>query len=74
MNKGDTATPGFGLPGAFGIDYQFIDEAAVDIYVDENEVILELSLCGEVYILTKIRSTCSASPSCSSAFALSKVD
>ncbi|KAI0024560.1 endoglucanase 1 [Xylariomycetidae sp. FL0641] len=30
--------PGQGLPGAFGVDYKFIDEAGVDVYVDENHV------------------------------------
>ncbi|KAI1815028.1 glycoside hydrolase family 5 protein [Poronia punctata] len=30
--------PGTGIPGTFGKDYQFIDEAGVDTYVDENHV------------------------------------
>lgn len=35
---GDSGEVGFGLPGRFGVDYQFIDEDAIDIYVDENQV------------------------------------
>jgi endoglucanase len=31
-----TSTPGTGLPGRFGVDYQFINEAAIDTYVDQN--------------------------------------
>ncbi|OBT45641.1 hypothetical protein VE00_03519 [Pseudogymnoascus sp. WSF 3629] len=33
-----TAEVGFGLPGTFGVDYKFIDEAGIDIYVDQNKV------------------------------------
>jgi len=33
-----TATPGTGLPGAFGVDYAFINKSAIDIYVDQNKV------------------------------------
>lgn len=33
-----TATPGTGLPGTFGVDYSFINEAAVDVHVDQNKV------------------------------------
>lgn len=33
-----TATPGTGLPGRFGVDYQFINEPAIDTYVDTNKV------------------------------------
>ncbi|OCK98631.1 glycoside hydrolase family 5 protein [Cenococcum geophilum 1.58] len=33
-----TATPGTGLPGAFGVDYAFINKSALDIYVDQNKV------------------------------------
>ncbi|KAK6068382.1 cellulase [Seiridium cupressi] len=33
-----TATPGTGLPGRFGVDYAFINEAAVDVHVDQNHV------------------------------------
>lgn len=29
---------GTGLPGAFGRDYAFINETAVDIYVDQEKV------------------------------------
>lgn len=32
------ATPGTGLPGAFGVDYKFIDEAGVDVHVDQNHL------------------------------------
>jgi hypothetical protein len=35
---GPTATIGTGLPGRFGVDYQFINESAIDIYVDKNKV------------------------------------
>ncbi|KAL2061134.1 hypothetical protein VTL71DRAFT_7407 [Oculimacula yallundae] len=33
-----TATPGTGLPGRLGAEYQFINKAAIDIYVDQNKV------------------------------------
>ncbi|KUJ12934.1 cellulase-domain-containing protein [Mollisia scopiformis] len=33
-----TATVGTGLPGRFGVDYDFINEAAIDTYVDQNKV------------------------------------
>jgi endoglucanase len=33
-----TATNGTGLPGTFGVDYKFIDESAIDVYVDVNKV------------------------------------
>ncbi|KAH8194702.1 hypothetical protein TruAng_011136 [Truncatella angustata] len=33
-----TATPGTGLPGRFGVDYAFINEAAVDVEVDQNHL------------------------------------
>ncbi|KAH8664379.1 endoglucanase 1 [Xylariales sp. PMI_506] len=33
-----TATPGTGLPGRFGVDYAFINESTVDIWVDQNHV------------------------------------
>lgn len=29
---------GTGLPGRFGVDYAFINESAVDIYVDTNKI------------------------------------
>lgn len=32
---------GTGLPGRFGVDYAFINESAIDIYVDENKVFLQ---------------------------------
>ncbi|TVY27073.1 Endoglucanase [Lachnellula hyalina] len=31
-------TPGTGLPGTFGVDYKFINESAIDVYVDQNKV------------------------------------
>lgn len=34
----EDAEVGFGLPGVFGTDYAFIDEAAVDIFIDEHKV------------------------------------
>lgn len=33
-----TATPGTGLPGTFGVDYEFINKSAIDVYVDQNKV------------------------------------
>lgn len=33
-----TSTPGTGLPGRFGIEYAFINEGAIDTYVDDNKV------------------------------------
>ncbi|KIM98529.1 glycoside hydrolase family 5 protein [Oidiodendron maius Zn] len=33
-----SATVGTGLPGRFGVDYQFINEATVDVYVDQNHI------------------------------------
>ncbi|EPE05383.1 endoglucanase 1 [Ophiostoma piceae UAMH 11346] len=33
-----TSTPGTGLPGRFGVDYQFISEPAIDVHVDNNKV------------------------------------
>lgn len=38
IEKGSTATPGTGLPGRFGVDYQFINKAGIDTYVDVNKV------------------------------------
>ena len=35
----DDGTPGTGLPGEFGTDYAFIDEGAVDIFIDEHKVL-----------------------------------
>jgi len=35
---GPTATKGTGLPGTFGVDYEFINASAVDVYVDQNHV------------------------------------
>jgi endoglucanase len=32
------ATPGTGLPGRFGVDYAFINQAAIDVHVDQNKV------------------------------------
>ena len=34
----ENATVGTGLPGVFGTDYAFIDEATVDIFIDEHKV------------------------------------
>ncbi len=33
-----TSTPGTGLPGRFGVDYQFISESAIDTHVDKNKI------------------------------------
>jgi endoglucanase len=33
-----TKQKGFGLPGQFGKDYQFIDQKGIDTYVDQNKV------------------------------------
>ncbi len=38
MEIGSTKTKGTGLPGRFGVDYAFINQSAVDIYVDQNKV------------------------------------
>lgn len=35
---GATATKGTGLPGTFGVDYDFINEASIDVMVDQNKV------------------------------------
>ncbi|KAI1358895.1 endoglucanase 1 [Xylaria arbuscula] len=35
---GAYGTPGTGIPGTFGTDYQFISEAGVDTHVDENHL------------------------------------
>ncbi|ERS98715.1 endoglucanase 1 [Sporothrix schenckii ATCC 58251] len=32
------STPGAGLPGRFGVDYQFISKSAVDTHIDRNKV------------------------------------
>ena len=34
----EDATVGTGLPGEFGKDYAFIDEAAVNVFIDEHKV------------------------------------
>ncbi|KAL5328087.1 hypothetical protein ACEPPN_005795 [Leptodophora sp. 'Broadleaf-Isolate-01'] len=33
-----TSTPGTGLPGRLGVEYQFINKAAIDVYVDQNKI------------------------------------
>ncbi|KAN0101437.1 glycoside hydrolase family 5 protein [Hyaloscypha variabilis] len=33
-----TSVVGTGLPGRLGVDYQFISEPAIDIYVDQNKI------------------------------------
>ncbi|CZT44395.1 probable endoglucanase 1 precursor [Rhynchosporium secalis] len=33
-----TATKGTGIPGRLGAEYQFINKAAIDVYVDQNKV------------------------------------
>jgi len=33
-----TDTPGFGLPGQFGVNYAFINKTTVDIFVDQEKV------------------------------------
>jgi endoglucanase len=38
--KGSSGVVGTGLPGEFGVTYQFINEATVDVYVDQNKVSL----------------------------------
>jgi len=38
-----TSTKGTGLPGVFGVDYSFINKAAIDTYVDQNKVCPRLS-------------------------------
>jgi endoglucanase len=32
------STPGTGLPGRFGVEYAFINESAIDVYVDVHKV------------------------------------
>ncbi|KZT35506.1 endoglucanase 1 [Sistotremastrum suecicum HHB10207 ss-3] len=34
----NTATPGTGLPGRFGVDYAFINKTTVDIFVDQEKI------------------------------------
>lgn len=34
----NTATVGTGLPGEFGVTYQFIDEAGIEVFVDQDKV------------------------------------
>lgn len=46
-NEGSSATVGTGLPGRFGVDYQFINEATVDTYVDQNGVSFAPFLVGQ---------------------------
>ncbi|KAG6811231.1 hypothetical protein H0H92_008448 [Tricholoma furcatifolium] len=31
-------TPGYGLPGTFGVDYAFINKSTVDIFVDDEKI------------------------------------
>ncbi len=38
IREGSSGTVGTGLPGRYGVDYQFINEATVDIYVNQNKV------------------------------------
>ena len=33
-----TATPGTGLPGRFGVDFQFINKTSIGVYVDQNNM------------------------------------
>lgn len=33
-----TATNGTGLPGRFGVDYEFINKSAIDVFVDQEKV------------------------------------
>ncbi|KAL9115859.1 MAG: hypothetical protein Q9227_000227 [Pyrenula ochraceoflavens] len=33
-----TATPGTGLPGTFGVDYEFINPDTIDTWVDQNHI------------------------------------
>jgi len=33
-----TATPGTGLPGRFGVDYEFINKSAIDVFVDQDKI------------------------------------
>ncbi|KAL9617328.1 MAG: hypothetical protein Q9160_007857 [Pyrenula sp. 1 TL-2023] len=32
-----TATPGTGLPGTFGVEYSFINQSSIDVWVDQNK-------------------------------------
>ncbi|TVY86823.1 Endoglucanase, partial [Lachnellula willkommii] len=38
VGVGATKTLGTGLPGTFGVDYKFINESAIDVYVDQNHI------------------------------------
>ncbi|TVY16244.1 Endoglucanase 1 [Lachnellula arida] len=38
VGAGASKTVGTGLPGTFGVDYKFINESAIDVYVDQNHV------------------------------------
>ena len=40
-----TATKGTGLPGRFGVDYAFINESAVDVFVDQDGVCNRVLQC-----------------------------
>ncbi len=33
-----TSTPGTGLPGAFGKEYQFIQQSGIDVMADQHKV------------------------------------
>src|ERR1700733_796478 len=35
---GSSATVGTGLPGRFGVDYDFINQTSIDVWVDQNKV------------------------------------
>ena len=51
------AVNGTGLPGRFGVDYSFISESAIDVYVDQNKVWLFLDvMCIIANITRSIRS------------------
>lgn len=50
-----TATKGTGLPGRFGVDYAFINETAVDVFVDQNKVKYPITilLWSSVYMINQ---------------------
>lgn len=56
----NTATPGTGLPGRFGVDYEFINKSAIDVYVDQNKV----RNCGRRGVRKDLMITDQSLPSC----------
>lgn len=54
-----TATNGTGLPGRFGVDYEFINKSTVDVFVDKEKVCNTKGInqmCSEVIYVRSTRS------------------